>query len=358
MLPDTDWQAWAGLAQLAEAIDEDAAVQANRHMLEALSGLRRGFSQPILAGAYLQGPAPALDRAVQLAVRRTDAAEVVRIIEASKAQVFAQHFNTDDQPLAASSELTDLAADIRWLNARLHATFDATRRLSPPEHAALVVQLRHKHQAYTQLRDRLERGAATGQNPGQPPDAFDLARFRRCATEQVGPDWIALDYYVTEFQINAITITNHGCAVWQQPITSALRFALDTCANAQRSRRYPTPSDLVTLGRSVLPPAIWSRLTSDTHLLIAPHRQLHQVPWAALRRETARPSLAQVCIPVGAPSLHGLHNLWQRSRSIAVSRRQGLLLGVADFRGRRPALPQVTREIADLSHSELTRVNA
>lgn len=349
LLPDTDWQAWAGLAQLAEAIDEDAAMQANRQMIEALSRLRYGFSQPTLAGAYLQRPASALDRAARLAVRRAAAAEATHIIEASKAQVFAQHFNIDNQPSVVSPGLTDLAADVRWLNARLHTTFDATRCLPSSEHAALVMQLRHKHQAYAQLRDRLERGAAIDQNPGQPRDAFDLARFRHRATEMIGSDWTALDYYMTDSHINAIIITHDNCVAWQQPITSALYFALDTCANAQRSRRYPTLSDLVTLGRSVVPPMIWSKLTPDMHVLIAPHRQLHQVPWAALRRETTGLSLAEACIPNVAPSLHGLHQLWQRPTPIVDSRQRGLLLGVSDFGNRRPALPQVTQEIADLS---------
>ncbi|CAG0944868.1 hypothetical protein ANRL1_01995 [Anaerolineae bacterium] len=351
LLPDTDWQAWAGLAQLAEADDEHAAVEANRQMIDALSKLRRGFSQQTLAGAYLQRPAPALDRAVRLAVRCADPLAVVQVIEASKAQVFTQlNAHNPSDSLAASAELTRLAADIRWLNARLHMTFDATRRLSSSEHAALVLQLRNKHAHYAQVREQLERGIDLDKNPSQPLEAFDLARFRQRATAQIGPDWIAFDYYVTESEINAVIITNDDCAVWQQPMTSALRFALDTCANAQRSRRHPTPHDLATLGRSVLPPAIWSELTPDTHVLIAPHRQLHQVPWAALRTEPAGRTLAEVCIPVGAPSLLSLHNLWQRPRSRRESRQQGLLLGVSDFGDRRPPLPQVAREIAELSH--------
>ncbi|MFN8597858.1 MAG: CHAT domain-containing tetratricopeptide repeat protein [Anaerolineae bacterium] len=345
LLPDTDWQAWAGLAQLAEVTDEDTAVQANRHLLEALSRLRHGFSQPTLAGAYLQRPASALDRAVQFAVRRADAVEAAHIIETSK----AQHFNADDHPLAASVELTELAADIRWLNAHLHSTFEATRRLSSSEHAALVVQLRQKHQAYAQLRDRLERSAVTDQAVGQPRDAFDLAPFRQRANELIGPAWIALDYYLTDSHVIAVIITERDYAVWQQPITSVVRFALDTCANAQRSRRYPTLSDLVTLGRSILPPMIWPLLTSDTHLLIAPHRQLHQVPWAALRAAASSPALAEVCIPTSVPSLHGLHQLWQRPTPPIDDRSHGLLLGVSDFGQRRPALPQVASEINTLS---------
>lgn len=352
LLPDTDWQAWAGLAQLAEtATDESAATQANEHMLETLSRLRRGFSQPTLAGAYLQRPAPALDRAVRFAVRRADPLEAIHIIEASKAQVFTQQLNVRAQsdPLATSIELTQLAADIRWLNARLHATFDATRRLSPSEHSALVMQMRAKHAQYAQAREQLERGTLPDQKIGQPLNAFDLARFRQSASQHIGPDWIALDYYLTDLQVNIVIITNHECTVWQQPMTSALRFALDTCVQAQRSRRYPTSQDLVTLGQLLLPPTIWSQLTPDTHLLLAPHRQLHQVPWAALHTEPAGRMLAEVCIPVGTPSLLSLHNLWQRPHANTVSRQHGLLLGVADFGDRRPPLPQVAHEIAELA---------
>ena len=350
LLPDTDWQAWAGVAQLAAATAEEAAMQANRQMIEALSKLRHGFSQPTLAGTYLQRPAPALDRAVQLAVRRAEATETARLIEASKAQVLAQQLSATGQAdgLTHSAGLTELAADIRWLNARLRATFDAARRLSSSDHAALVVQLRQKHQAYARLRDQLERGAA-GQNSTQPLAAFDLARFRDAATTTLGPNWLALDYYQTDSQLNAVIITAQKCEVWQQPVTSLLRFALDTCANAQARRRYPAASELITLGRAIVPPSIWSMLTPDTPVLIAPHRLLHQVPWAALRREPQGPALAEACIPTIAPSLYGLQLLWQRPRPSVESCQHGLLLGVSDFGQRHRPLPQVATEIADLS---------
>lgn len=349
VLPDTDWQAWAGLAQLAEATAEDAAMHANRQMIEALGKLRLGFSQPTLAGGYLQRPAAALDRAVQLAVQRAAAAEAAHIIEASKAQVLAQQLALADpsDPLAASTELSDLAAEIRWLNAKLRATFDAARRLPSSDHAALVVQLRQKHQAYARLRDQLERSA--GQNAAQPLAAFDLARFRRTATQQLGPDWIALDYYVTDDRLNAVILTPDDCVVWQQPMTSSLRFALDTCANAQRSRRYPTAFELVTLGQSLVPPQVWPKLTPDMTVVIVPHRQLHQVPWAALRREASRPSLVEACVPNVALSLRSLHQIWQRPTPRIEPCEHGLLLGVSDFDQRHPPLPQVATEIADLA---------
>jgi CHAT domain-containing protein len=44
-----------------------------------------------------------------------------------------------------------------------------------------------------------------------------------------------------------------------------------------------------------------------------------------------------------------VYNLWQRPQASTISRQQGLLLGVSDFGDRRPPLPQVTQEIADLA---------
>ncbi|HLF25885.1 MAG TPA: CHAT domain-containing protein [Anaerolineae bacterium] len=351
VIPDTDWQAWAGLAQLAEAADDiEQAMRSYHQMFEALTRLRRGFSQPALAGGYLQRPTLALDRAVIFAAQ-IDARSATQAIEASKAQTTVRQLMIFDNQIqsAAGSERRQLEIEMRQLYDRLRIHSDSARRRSPDE-KALITPLRQKNKQYSLLLERLEREALSGQNPSAFLENFDLEQFRALAAQRLGQAWIALDYYLTDSRVNYAVVTSTDCLMWQQPLTSSLRFVLDTCANAPRSGRHPTQADLVTLGQLLLPPSIGQQLTPDTYLLIAPHRQLHRVPWAALLLDRDHHPLVQASIPAVTPSLHSLYQLWLRSSSPLPPRQNGLVLGISDFGNRLRPLPQVPQEIAALSN--------
>jgi CHAT domain-containing protein len=102
---------------------------------------------------------------------------------------------------------------------------------------------------------------------------------------------------------------------------------------------------LKTAGAWLLPEFIQEQLDPDTTLLIAPHRGLHRLPWAALAVGAHADPLAVACIPVLVPSWRTATALWQRPR-IATSRPlRGAAVLVADFNGRHQSLPGVNQEI-------------
>src|SRR5689334_1314293 len=99
----------------------------------------------------------------------------------------------------------------------------------------------------------------------------------------------------------------------------------------------------------LIPSTVKEKLDPDRHLLIAPHRKLHAVPWAALQPEFSPEPLVSVCIPTIVPSLHSQVRLWQRQRSEYIPGRDtGLVMGVSHFQGRHADLPSVRAELAAL----------
>jgi CHAT domain-containing protein len=138
--------------------------------------------------------------------------------------------------------------------------------------------------------------------------------------------------------------------VQSQPISKRITMALAACAQACRSAEPPLQSDLNILGKLLIPEALAKSLSSDTHLLIAPHRGLHQVPWSALQPSFTPQPLVNTCIPSIIPSLQGLAILWKRNGSRHITeRKNGLMIGLSSFNGLRPELPFVRAEIAALA---------
>ncbi|MGB3798505.1 MAG: CHAT domain-containing protein [Lewinella sp.] len=98
-------------------------------------------------------------------------------------------------------------------------------------------------------------------------------------------------------------ITNHGISVHLQrekspdhleALKRAPLFQDRTPRSRQRNARYipgvdpPVPAsalDWETLSQWLLPPAVWELVKNQEEVIICPHRQLHRVPFHALRRE-------------------------------------------------------------------------
>ena len=126
-------------------------------------------------------------------------------------------------------------------------------------------------------------------------------------------------------------------------------MALEACNLARRGAELPTAGDLAVLGAALLPSALSGLLEPDAPLLIAPHRQLHGVPWAALQPEFSHAPLVTACTPSVISSLHGLAVLWERALSgDLLPRDRGLLVGISNFGSSHEALPLVAAEIAAL----------
>ena len=84
-------------------------------------------------------------------------------------------------------------------------------------------------------------------------------------------------------------------------------------------------------------------------MLLAPHKRLHSIPWAAIQPGYISKPLVYNCILSVAPSLQSLCALWKRNESIPTSRLDaGLVVGVSNFRGSKQELPHVKNEVAVL----------
>jgi CHAT domain-containing protein len=161
-------------------------------------------------------------------------------------------------------------------------------------------------------------------------------------------NWLALDYYQSDQHIHGMVVTATRCYSWQIPLTAAVKLALKRCLHTGRNHVLPS-RHLATLGRTLLPDSVRDQLTPETTLIIAPHKQLHRLPWSALRFEEHGTPLVMACIPAITSSLHNLSLLWQRSQQQESTPHQpGLVVAVSDFQGRHKPLTAVLRETASL----------
>ncbi len=347
--PELAWPAYAGLARLARAAGETTLALADfRRAVTTLGKMRRALWQPAIAGAYLARPRAMLDEAVALAIAQNATEDALYFIEESKAQTTARQLSTSStiNP-SLPAELVELVSEIRWLQQQVSEN-SAPNPFGLAKAKELHQQFVQKVRQYDTAISRWERANRVTGLLQAKNDAFDPAQFRQLASAHHGAKWLALDYYQSEHFLSGVALTPAEWYAWQIPITGGIRFALEKCLKG-RDGRSLSPRHLTTLGRALLPEAVREQLTPDTHLMIAPHRQLHRLPWAALQTEEDGPPLVMAAIPSITPSLHNLALLWQRPQaSQQANARPALLVAVAEFQGRYGALTAVPREITPL----------
>jgi tetratricopeptide (TPR) repeat protein len=357
-LPDISWQAAAGLAALVEAEGETAAALGwFEQAIEALSRVRRNFWQPSLIGRYLHRPAETLNQAIRLAAQAAPATTLLRFVEESKAQISATQLRQADwsarrsqAAVALGQELASLKADLEWLYEQSRADSSAPiPAIRTTSNAYTLQQLKEKTHAYDTTLARLERESLTGLPASLPGSPFDLADFRAIANDRLGRHWLALDYYLTATHLTAVIITPEACFTDHRPLNGPTRLLLTLLERGSQSGQALDAAQLATLGQALLPPLVRERLEPDCYLLIAPHRQLHRLPWPALLLDgPGSPRLVEQAIPVITPSLQTLRLLWQRPESHPETA-TGLLLALSTFANeRRPPLPAVRDEAEQL----------
>ncbi|MCL4266937.1 MAG: CHAT domain-containing protein [Anaerolineae bacterium] len=348
-MPELAWQAYAGLARLAE-VEGDAvpALVHYRQAIAAMARLRRALWQPAVAGSYLTRPLPVFDRAISLVIHKNLNEDALFFIEESKAQTVARQLVTSGKAnLSLPPQITELISEIRWLQTKVKgsrepglAGFSTVKEL----HQQFLQKVRQYDAAISQA----ERTHWSDSDFDMAGGSFSLDQFRERASTFLGEKWLALDYYQTGEWINVAVISPTGCYLWQTHLTAAVRFALDTCTKVGYGRTLSL-RDLVVLGNALLPDFVCENLNPETYLLIAPHQQLHRVPWAALHTGKPGYPLVMACIPAIVPSLQNLVLLWQRPQAVPTTwNRAGLLVAVSDFQGRHPPLAAVKYETKQL----------
>lgn len=351
---DISWQAHTGLASLAKAVGDLANALENYSLaVGALTKLRRQMWQPALIGTYLRKPAFLFDQAVELATQTNQPELALLFIETSKAQTVAQRllgrggYQRLDES-AQWNELLNLGQEIRWLQEQLRTSLNRQAGLiRPTKEKQLRLSLKEKAIAYDHLLERLERaGDINGLTGGL--GEFDLTYFRQLAGEQLGDDWVALDYYVTDQGVRWALVTPNSSEVGWREMPAHIRFILASVRESAGKFAHLSPTDRLHLGKWLFPEQLSYLLNPHSHFLIAPHRWLHQLPWSALFFTDNIPLVA-VTIPTIVPSLHTLILLWQRlshRQSTSHNPPTALLLAPTDFaEGRHPSLPAVSAEI-------------
>jgi tetratricopeptide (TPR) repeat protein len=350
VLPEIEWRAIIGLADLAEArLDIDEAIRYYRQGLEVFTKIRRNFWQPALAGSYLQSPARVFDKAISMASKTEWALDAIRFIEQSKAATFLRQLTTKYSSGGdpKSQELVDIGAEIGFLQDKLRVSFETTLPFqSAFQNRQIRSQLIEKVKQYDHLKARLERQAVSNQSPSRLFQEFNLQIFKTLTSNALGEKWIALDYYWTDQQVIITVITPKDIHILSSAVTNRMIMALDACNRARQNAQLPTESDLEFLGTWLIPASLEAYLTPDTYLLLAPHKKLHAVPWASLKPGFSSQPLVCDCIPTVVHSLHSLALLLERgSLNRSPNCASGLLVGLSNFKGLRQALPRVMDEI-------------
>jgi CHAT domain-containing protein len=346
------WQAYAGLAQLAEASGKKAvALKHYRLMIQSVAEMRQSLDQADLIDAYLQRPQPALERAMLFAATTGYHHDLLQFIEVSKAQNVARRIQDGGQatPGRLPAGLGSLGREVRALQRQLRTSLRRGQRLLDPEQASTAQVLRQKEQEFGQQLKQFEREQPYQKNSKN--YAFDIEQFRHLTTAALGSHWIALDYHLTDDHLICLALTNDRCESWVHTMTGSIMMALHTWARFEGRRQPPQAQqqneiDMDLLGQWLLPEKVQARLTPDTYLIIAPNGRLHHLPWPALRTKAAGSFLVEQCIPVIIPSLHTLSLLCQRSIAAPALRRNGLVVAVSEFQGRHEALPAVREEVS------------
>jgi tetratricopeptide (TPR) repeat protein len=349
-IPEVEWRATIGLADLAEArLDSTAAIRYYREGLAVFTKIRRNFWQPALAGSYLQSPARVFDKAISRVSKTGSVPDAIRLIEQSKAATFLRQLTTIDSPTGdpKSQELLGLGAEIGFLQDKLRASFETALPFqSALQNRQIRSQLVEKIKQYDHLKSRLERQAVANPSASRLPQEFNLQTFKTLACNALGEKWVALDYYWTDQQIIITAITPDDVRILNSVVTNRMLMAFDACNRARQNARLPTENDLEFLGTSLIPALLETYLTPDTHLLLAPHKKLHAIPWASLKPGFSPYPLVWNCVPTVVPSLHSLALLLERSfLNRSTNRASGLLVGLSNFKGLRLALPRVMDEI-------------
>ena len=344
-MPDITWQAAAGLATLAETRgDRYTALRHYHQVREALRQLREGFWQPELVNSFLQRPTPTLDRAVQLAVQIGTSQDVLAFIEENKARLIARYIQSNPLPQVQppSPELQTLLGEIRWRQGQLRAMPGRKTRFASREEQALKQDLKDMVRTYELKRSQWQR-----QNQDDPfvqtDITFDLETFQKKTQAHLGNDWVALDFYLTEEQLQGVVITPTTSFTWAKKYTMrAERALLDMIRFGGKEDESELADSLAILGKFLIPEEVAQQLSPHTTLIIASHRELHQVPWAALRLNGM--PLVMACVPAIVPSLSSLLSLWSRPRRHPSPLSAGLLVAISNFPDDRTPLPEVVAE--------------
>ncbi|GFJ95284.1 hypothetical protein Prum_089260 [Phytohabitans rumicis] len=288
----------AAIARTAEAYLEIGALDRVLDLCAAGIALvqrdRHKTTAPYLQAAYLRRVISLYANGVRAAHELGDP-RMLTWMELSKSHALPRPGRAPDDA-ALEGQLADLSRQIDEHRAR-HGGADP-------------LPLRQRRRT---LFDRL---VTLGARAGPAAPSFHLDRVRRA----LAPDQRAVSYYwVDPTRLLIVVVAPDGATSHLQPVDPDQRRAVDELAAAVYSDRVTArdlPPLLDRIAPAVLPDPVRAALAGARRLLVAPHRALHAVPFAALPFEGRRllhamavatiPNLTCLLLPTEVPPLRVL----------------------------------------------------
>ncbi|HLF26291.1 MAG TPA: CHAT domain-containing tetratricopeptide repeat protein [Anaerolineae bacterium] len=363
--PDEAWRAEYGLGQCA-LIDDNRHNALDRWLraVELTHRVRAALPTERLRGGYFADRRALYAETLQLAVELQQGEVALQVAEAGKDQTFLSWAdqrswleNAHDD--AFLTQLLDREGRIRrqltaWRDQLRVVQHDigtpALREVDGAKRGQTqaLEQLTRLARAYEDIVDQLRIRAPA--RLGAPlPQLFSVETFRAKAQQRLPPGWACLAYYLFDDQLVVFYLDAERLVPRIRRLDKYERRVLDQCTSLDgnvRSLIYGAShrAQLRRLYELLIPPEV-AALGANDLLIVAPHTQLHALPFQALNGPDG-PLVDRVNLVV-APSLGALETLWRDSAG-EPALGQVLAVGLASFgEGVRP-LPHAEAELAAL----------
>jgi CHAT domain-containing protein len=341
--PDEAVHAAMALGDIAE--DDAAALMWYERAVEAAQRARSLVPTEQLAADLARQSAPALRRALHLALRLGRDERALELAEDARAQVALAWLEGQRQLSPADARSREIASRCATLRA---AAEELEEHAHHDEEQEQLRRLWAEYEEAVALRRRFGSDAVPGK-----PEPF---RWEGCRAqlEGLGVPWLALAYWLDDDHLTVWQCDRAGIRASERRLSPDERHALALCSDGAASRRaYVYDRDPATLWTTdpiaahlrrvadlLLPTALADALTPDTLLVIVPAGPAHTLPWGALPLH-GEPLIMHATLAV-TPSLQVLCRTLAREEAAG----SGVLaLGVSHHRAR-PALPHACAEAA------------
>lgn len=360
--PELEWKLHAERARLLRSAEQFTSAQAAYGEAVRIIDRRRRVSTGLRwDNSYLAERLPVLHEALDLAVERRDALTALGLVDMLKARSFAARLALlpvpgADAPTADERELSEVTAELNALE------YGDVKSEPGPDAAGRTAGVRELRVQRRRLVERIRRDDPRWRavTEGAP---VDLEAAVGAVAERVWrfpggpgvPDGCgrraALSLYRRQGRVVAVVVNPDGVEVGARILSGAVVRALETYemrlrgkagAGVDRALDF-SPAFGVALEDLVPRPLVEAALATDT-LLVAPHADLHGLPWQLLTA-LGRPLVRHTAVGV-LPNLTSLPTLDRPpARSVRVS-----LFGAPDHAehlGLRQ-LVEAERELRDL----------
>ncbi|MFF5131101.1 CHAT domain-containing protein [Streptomyces syringium] len=360
--PELEWKLHAARARLLRSAERFTSAQAAYGEAVRIVDRRRRVSTGLRwDNSYLAERLPVLHEALDLAVERRDALTVLGLVDTLKARSFAARLALlpvpgADAPTADERELAEVTAELNALE------YGGVKGEPGPDAAARDAGIRKLQVRRRRLVERIRRNDPRWRavTEGAPVDLEAAVgavaeRVWRFAGGPGVPDGrgrrTALSLYRRQGRVVAVVVSPDGVEVGARVLSGGVVRALETYGKRLRESAGVvvdraldfSPAFGVALEDLVPLRLVEAALAADT-LLVAPHTDLHGLPWQLLTA-LGRPLVRHTAVGV-LPNLTSLPTLDQPpARSVRVS-----LFGAPDHPEHQglPELVEAKGELRDL----------